>query len=111
MRMTYPRGSYGPGRSIDAKVEKPAVILLDMAKGYGWAPGSYGYELVANVRRLMDAAHAADVQVIHVTSLRRPTDHLPSPTPSTLRNMAGLEGPDLIPELQPDGTDIHTYQR
>ena len=29
-----------------------AIIILDMAKGYGWAPGSYGYEMVANVRRL-----------------------------------------------------------
>ena len=27
-----------------------AVIILDMAKGYGWAPGSYGYDMVANVR-------------------------------------------------------------
>jgi nicotinamidase-related amidase len=109
--MTYPHGSYGPGPAIDAVVEKPAVIILDMAKGYGWAPGSYGYEMVANVRRLMDAAHAANVQVVHVTSLRRPTDHLPDPTPSTLRNMAGQEGPEVIPELAPTGDDIHTYKR
>src|SRR3954454_2943413 len=109
--MTYPRGSYGPGEAIDAVVEKPAVIILDMARGYGWAPGSFGYEMVANVRRLVDAAHAAGAQVVHVTSLRRPTDNLPAPTPSTLRNMAGLEGPEVIPELQPEGDDIHTYKR
>jgi nicotinamidase-related amidase len=109
--MTYPRGAYGPGQVSDVKVEKPAVIILDMAKGYGWAPGSHGYEMVAKVRRLMDAAHAADVQVVHVTSLRRPTDNLPAPTVSTLNNMAGLEGPEVIPELAPEGDDIHTYKR
>lgn len=109
--MSYPRGSYGPGAAIEAVVEKPAVIILDMAKGYGWAPGSFGYDMVARVRRLMDAAHAAGVQVVHVTSLRRPTDNLPAPTVSTLRNMAGLEGPEVIPELTPEGGDIHTYKR
>ena len=36
-----------------------AVIILDMAKGYGWAPGAFGYDMVARVRRLKDAAHAA----------------------------------------------------
>ena len=88
--MAYPRGSYGPGPAIDAPVEKPAVVILDMAKGYGWAPGGFGYDMVARVRRLMDAAHTAGVQVVHVTSLRRPTDNLPAPTLSTLRNMAGF---------------------
>ena len=109
--MSYPRGAYGPGPVSGVKVEKPAVVILDMAKGYGWAPGSFGYEMVARVRRLMDAAHAARVQVVHVTSLRRPTDNLPDPTPSTLRNMAGLAGPEVIPELAPEGDDIHTYKR
>src|SRR5437899_2135107 len=109
--MTYPHGVYGPGRVEDVQVEKPVVIILDMAKGYGWAPGSFGYQMVANVRRLIDAAHATGVQVVHVTSLRRPTDHLPDPTASTLRNMAGLEGPDVIPELKPEGDDIQTYKR
>lgn len=108
--MTYPRGSYGPGRSIDVAVEKPAVIILDMAKGYGWEPGSYGYEMVANVRRLKDAAHAANVQVIHVHSLRRPTDHLPDPESGT-RMMVGTDGLDVIPELQPVGRDIQIYKR
>ena len=51
-----------------------AVIMLDMAKGYGWKPGAYGYDMVARVRRLKDAAHAAGAQVIHVHSMRRPTD-------------------------------------
>ena len=40
---------------------QPAVIILDMANGYHWTPGSYGYELVARIRRLKDAAHAAGV--------------------------------------------------
>ena len=110
--MANPRGSYGPGRSIDAEIEKPAVIILDMAKGYGWQPGSYGYEpMVPNMRRLIDAAHAANVQVIHVTSLRRPTDNLPAPSEATLRNMAGLEGPEVIPELRPVDGDIQLYKR
>ena len=43
--------------------QKPVVIILDMAKGYGWAPGSFGYDMVARVRKLKDAAHAAGVQV------------------------------------------------
>src|SRR5947208_804891 len=110
--MANPRGSYGPGRSIDAEIEKPAVVILDMAKGYGWQPGSYGYEpMVPNMSRLIDAAHAANVQVIHVTSLRRPTDNLPAPTEATLRNMAGLEGPEVIPELRPVDGDIQLYKR
>ena len=107
---TYPRGSYGPGRSIEAEATKPAVIILDMAKGYGWEPGSYGYEMVANVRRLKDAAHAAGVQVVHVHSLRRPTDHLPFPE-SNSRMMVGTEGLDVIPELQPIERDIQIYKR
>ena len=28
---------------------QPAVIILDMSTGYNWAPGSYGYDLVARV--------------------------------------------------------------
>jgi hypothetical protein len=55
----------------------PVLILLDMAKGYGWKPGGFGYDMVARVRRLKDAAHAAGVQCIHVNSMRRPSDHLP----------------------------------
>jgi nicotinamidase-related amidase len=106
----YPRGSYGPGRSIDVNVEKPAVIILDMAKGYGWEPGSYGYDMVARVRKLKDAAHTAGVQVVHVHSLRRPTDHLPFPELNS-RMMVGTEGLDVIPELQPMDGDIQIYKR
>ena len=53
---------------------KSALIILDMARGYGWQPGSFGYDMVARVRRLKDAALAAGAQVIHVNSMRRPTD-------------------------------------
>jgi nicotinamidase-related amidase len=108
--MTYPRGSFGPGRSIDVVPEKPTVIILDMAKGYGWEPGSYGYEMVANVRRLKDAAYAAGVQVVNVHSLRRPTDNLPDPEKNT-RMMVGSEGLDPIPELLPVDRDIQIYKR
>ena len=83
-----------------------AVIILDMAKGYGWEPGSFGYEMVANVRKLKDAAYAADVQVIHVNSMRRPTDNLGSP-----RMMVGTDALDVIPELQPVDRDILIYKR
>lgn len=92
----------------EAAVQKPAVIILDMAKGYGWEPGSYGYEMVANVRRLKDAAHNASIQVIHVTSMRRPTDHLENETRSMLANTDALE---VIPELQPVDQDIQIYKR
>ena len=85
----------------------PVVIILDMAKGYGWEPGSFGYEMVAKVRRLKDAAYAANVQVIHVNSMRRPTDHLEgNPT-----MMVGTEALDVIPELQPTNKDIIIYKR
>ena len=31
----------------DRMPRKPVVIILDMAKGYGWEPGSFGYDVVA----------------------------------------------------------------
>jgi nicotinamidase-related amidase len=86
----------------EAAVTKPVVIILDMAKGYGWQPGSYGYDMVARVKRLKDAAHAAGAQVIHVHSMRRPTDNLPG-SPSM---MVGSEALEVIPELQPIDRDI-----
>ena len=89
-------------------VQKPAVIILDMARGYGWEPGSYGYDpMVKNVRRLKDAAYAAGVQVIHVNSMRRPTDNLPNQS----RMMVRSEGIQVIPELQPVDRDIEIYKR
>lgn len=86
---------------------KTAVIILDMAKGYGWQPGSFGYDMVARVRRLKDAARAASVQVIHVHSMRRPTDNLPEQSSM----LAGSEGLEVIPELQPINRDILIYKR
>ena len=91
----------------EAGNRRPAVIILDMAKGYGWEPGSFGYEMVARVRRLKDAAHAANAQVIHVHSMRRPTDHLAEGS----RMMVGSEGLEVIPELQPIERDIMIYKR
>jgi nicotinamidase-related amidase len=85
----------------------PAVIILDLAKGYGWGPGSYGYEMVAQVRKLKDAAHAARAPVLHVTSMRRPTDHVVE----NATMMAGTDALDVIPELQPVDKDILIYKR
>ena len=79
-----------------------------MAKGYGWLPGSFGYEMVARMRQFKDAAHAAGVPVIHVNSMRRPTDNLPNPN---TRMVAGTEGIEVIPELQPVDQDILIYKR
>jgi len=81
----------------DSMPRKPVAIILDMAMGYGWTPGSFGYEMVARVKNLKDAAYAAKVQVIHVNSMRRPTDNLSGRS----RMMAGSEGLEVIPELQP----------
>ena len=77
-----------------------------MIKGYGWRPGSYGYEMVARVRELKDAAHAAGVQVIHVQSMRRPTDNN-----GENRNYPNTSDIEVIPELQPLDKDIVIYKR
>src|SRR5438477_599828 len=90
-----------------AAPRKPVVIMLDMAKGYGWAPGSFAYDMVARVRRLKDAAHAAGVQVIHVHSMRRPTDQVPGGS----RMLPGSDALNVIPELEPTDKDIYIYKR
>ncbi|HWP58070.1 MAG TPA: isochorismatase family cysteine hydrolase [Candidatus Acidoferrales bacterium] len=92
---------------MKAAPQKPVVIILDMAKGYGWKPGSFGYEMVAMVRKLKDAAYAANVPVVHVNSMRRPTDNLGEHS----RMMVGSEGLEVIPELQPVDKDIIVYKR
>ena len=91
----------------DAMPRKPVVIILDMAKGYGWEPNSFGYDMVANVRKLKDAAYAAKVQVVHVNSMRRPTDNLEEGR----RMMVGTDDLEVIPELQPVDRDIIVYKR
>lgn len=85
---------------------RPAVIILDMAKGYGWKPGGYGYDMVAQVRKLKDAAYAADAPVLHVNSMRRPTDVNPNKS-----MLLGSSGPEVIPELQPVDRDIIIFKR
>ncbi len=85
---------------------KTAVIILDMAKGYGWKPGSYGYEMVAKVRQLKDAAYRKGVQIIHVNSMRRRSDNLGNPL-----MLEGTEALEVIPELQPIDRDILIYKR
>ncbi len=85
---------------------KPAIIILDMAKGYGDA-ASWGHDLIARVRQLKDAAHTAGVPVIHVHSMRRPTDNIPEHG----NMMVGTEDLDVLPELQPTERDILIYKR
>lgn len=91
----------------EQEVKNPAIIILDMANGYGWKPGAFGWDMVARVRRLKDAAYAANVPVIHVNSMRRPTDNLPSPS-----NMApNSDAIKVIDALQPVDKDILIYKR
>jgi nicotinamidase-related amidase len=92
--------------SGDSDMSKTVVIILDMARGYGWRPGSFGYPMVANVRRLKDAAHAAGVLCIHVNSLRRPTDNLPN-----LHMQPVSADIEVIPDLQPVDQDVTVYKR
>ena len=87
----------------------PAVIILDMAKGYGWTPGSFGYEMVANVRRLKDAAYAVGVPVIHVNSMRRRTDEVGEWSRVMMKE--GTDALDVIPELRPVDRDVIVYKR
>ena len=91
----------------DSTAQKTVVIILDMAKGYGWEPGSFGYGVVANIRKLKDAAHAANVPLIHVHSMRRPTDNLGE----RFTMLAGSDDLQVIPELQPIDRDIIIYKR
>ena len=93
---------------VELKIQKPVIVILDMAKGYGWQPGSYGYAMVAKIRRLKDLAYAAGVQVIHVNSMRRPTDNLGE---AGRRMGPGSEGIEVIAELQPVDRDILIYKR
>ena len=91
----------------EAPPKKPAVIILDMAKGYGWTPGRFGYEMVAQVRKLKDAAYAAGIQVLHVNSMRRPSDNSGDTQPMRV----GTSDLDVIPELHPVDKDIIIYKR
>jgi nicotinamidase-related amidase len=86
---------------------KLAVIILDMAKGYGDA-STYEPGLVERIRRLKDRAHEVGVQVIHVHSLRRPTDNVPPP----VHMMIGTENLEVLPELAPLApSDMMIYKR
>ncbi|MFC2008416.1 isochorismatase family cysteine hydrolase [Chloroflexota bacterium] len=87
---------------------KPVVLIMDMAKGYGDA-ATWGHDLIAQVQRLKDVAHTVGVPVIHVHSMRRPTDNLPQP--SRFPMMVGTEDLEVLPELQPIDHDIIIYKR
>jgi nicotinamidase-related amidase len=88
---------------------KPAVIILDMAKGYGWEPGSYGYEMVARVRKLKSAAYAAGAPIIHVNSMRRKSDNLADWDRVMMKEKT--DAIEVIPELQPVDADTLVYKR
>jgi len=63
--------------------------------------------MVARVRRLKDAAYAAGAQVVHVNSMRRPTDNLPNAS----RLLPNTDAVGVIDELQPVDRDITIYKR
>jgi nicotinamidase-related amidase len=86
---------------------KTAVIILDMARGYGDA-STYEPGMVERIKRLKDVAHERGAQVIHVHSLRRPTDHLPQPAHMMVDQPQNLE---VLPELLPIDQDILIYKR
>lgn len=85
---------------------KPAVIILDMARGYGDA-STYDPGMVDRIRRLKDVAHDRGVPVIHVHSLRRPTDDLPRPP----KMVVGTDALEVLPELSLAPRDIQIYKR
>lgn len=84
---------------------RPAVIL-DMARGYGDA-STYAPGMVEGIRRLKDVAHEKGVPVIHVHSLRRPTDNLPRPP----KMHVGTDALEVLPELALAPQDIQIYKR
>jgi nicotinamidase-related amidase len=86
---------------------KTAVIILDMARGYGDA-STYEPGMVSRIKRLKDVAHARGAQVIHVHSLRRPTDNLPRPGHMRVDQPENLQ---VLPELLPVDQDIQIYKR
>jgi nicotinamidase-related amidase len=86
---------------------KTAVIILDMARGYGDA-STYEPGMVSRIKRLKDVAHERGAQVIHVHSLRRPTDNLPQPAHMMIDHPENLE---VLPELLPIDQDILIYKR
>jgi nicotinamidase-related amidase len=84
-----------------------AVLILDMARGYGDA-STYEPGMVRRIRRLKDVAHERGAQVIHVHSLRRPSDNVPRPGHMLVDQPANLE---VLPELLPVDQDILIYKR
>ncbi|HEY1293064.1 MAG TPA: isochorismatase family cysteine hydrolase [Chloroflexota bacterium] len=85
---------------------KTAIIILDMARGYGDA-STYAPGMVERIKQLKDAAHARGAPVFHVHSLRRPTDNLPRPG----HMMVGTDALEVLPELALAPEDIQIYKR
>ena len=84
-----------------------AVIILDMARGYGDA-STYEPGMVSRIKRLKDVAHERGAPVLHVHSLRRPSDNLPQPGHMMVDQPENLE---VLPELLPVDQDILIYKR
>src|SRR5438045_5568999 len=51
-------------KMADQTPKKTVVIILDMDNGYGWKPGSFGYEMVARVSQFKHSAYSANTMVI-----------------------------------------------
>ena len=85
---------------------KTAVIILDMAKGYGDA-SSYAPGMVDRIKQLKDVARSRRAPIFHVHSLRRPTDKLPQPG----HMLVGTDALDVLPELALEPDDILIYKR
>ena len=83
-----------------------AVIILDMAKGYGWDPGSFGYEMVSNVRRLKDAAYAAGVPVRHFFTGAHVEYHKPADDAHLINASGGVRIANLVAEIAVDLTAL-----
>jgi nicotinamidase-related amidase len=64
--------------------------------------------MVSRIKRLKDVAHERGAAVLHVHSLRRPTDNLPQAAHMTVDQPENLE---VLPELQPVDQDILIYKR
>src|ERR1051326_3572167 len=88
------------------RVMNVAIIILDMAKGYGDA-STYAHGMVERIKRLKNVAHARGAQVLHVHSLRRSTDNLPRPG----HMMVGTDALEVLPELALEPGDIQIYKR
>jgi len=92
---------------------KLAIIVIDMLNDF--VGGKLGFErakaIVPNIRRLLDFAHERGIPVIYVCDAHTPED--PELKLWGEHAMAGSEGAQVVPELNPTKKDSvlekHTY--